>query len=226
MKIIFAGCSHTCGAEIISSNHPGCPERSYGRHLADKFNAEYEVIAGPGWSNRWIYTKLYKRLETIEKNDVNNYRVVVGWTSTGRVPVWDIWANEVYHMCPVNYDPRNSVKEMHKAAYSYALPENETDFFEHSLVVGIQSILKQMNIKYMFHWAIHDFIPNKNCNDLVDKNRFLEYYNNYNNQNSFYKNYLKNHYDQSRRWKLHAPESYHKIYAEKLYYYINDNKLF
>lgn len=224
MKIIFAGCSHTSGAEIEEPWHPGSPDKAYGRHLADKLSAEYETIAGPGWSNRWIYSKLYERLETIPENERQDYRVVVGWTAPNRIPIWHPERNKPYHMCPhlLRYDD-NNIKKWHEMIYKTAMPTNEAKNYEHALVVGMQNTLKQLGIKYLFHWAIIPVIPTQQSQNLIDHSRFFEYHT---LENSYWKTYEREHYTGGDRWKNHAPEDYHKIFADRIYKYITDGNLF
>lgn len=224
MKIILAGCSHTYGSEIAEPWHPGMPEKAYGRYIADHYSADYETIAGPGWSNKWIFSRLYQRLEEIPVSDREDYRVIVGWTSSNRIPIWHPERQQPYHMCPslLRYDDKR-IKKWHDIVYRLSFPKKEYENYEHGLVTGMQNTLTNLGIKYVFHWAIAPIIPTENSGSMIDQSRFRYY----NDENNTYWNIYKNTvYKGGNRWANHAPESYHKSFAQEMINFINQGNLF
>lgn len=222
MHFIIAGCSHTNGSEIEEPWHPGTPEKAYGAYVARKFNATYENISGPGWSNRWIFSKLYQRLEPLTEEERKNTFVLIGWTSGNRIPIWHpIW-DKPYHLCPTMSRLHTSVKKYHRLYYKTSIPHEEFKNYEHGLIVGIQGLLNQFNISYVMHWAVHPIIPTKYSSNLINQKNFF----NYNDYDETYWNVWRQKYwDKSDRWQYHAPESYHKIFANKLITFIDQQKL-
>lgn len=211
---ILAGCSHTNGSEIESKWHSGSPEKAYGAHIAKIFNASWENISGPGWSNQWIYINLMDRLSKITKKEANETLVIIGWTSPARIPVWNSENNQYFHMTPdIPRFPNKKMKQAHKIIYQTCLQKKEFELFEHSLVVGMQNTLKHMGIKYCMHWSVCPIIPDSDYSSMIDEENFINYENKH---KSFWKEYVNNYWDGTDRWSNHAPESYHKIFAEKI----------
>lgn len=213
-KFIFAGCSHTNGSEIKEKWHSGSPDKAYGGYIARHFGCEYENVSGPGWSNQWIYINLMDRLSKLTEKDINETYVIIGWTCDNRIPVWNPENQKYFHMTPsIPRFPNKKMKQVHKIVYETCLRQEDFDIFQHSLVVGMQNTLKNLKISYLMHWAVHPIIPSVSHESMIDENNFIEYKD---REKSFWKTYLNNYWDGSDRWGNHAPESYHKIFAEKI----------
>lgn len=222
--LISSGCSHTYGSEILEKNHIGSPDRAWGKHLADSLGYQYETVSGRAWSNKWIYYQLYKRLTEIDPDEYKNYFVCVGWTMTGREYAWDRRVKDVHHFVPTSPEAHRDpfLKGAHKAVYYYQPPRNIVADNDYALITGMQGILKNLGINYLFFWAIGNLVKTDNHKFLLDQNRFLGFND---NKKSFWSVFKDSHWDGTDRWENHAPESYHKIYANILKHHIRKNKL-
>lgn len=223
MKLLVAGCSHSAGSEIVAPWHPQCPEKAYGGHLKEilKFD-DYVNIAGPGFSNQWIYHKTIEWLETV--NDPTEWFVVIGWTGASRIPVYCYEKNEVVHLCPNHRDLKSfskTIQDAYDHLYKTMFSPMECLQFEHARILGLQMILKQLKIPYLFFdavWPNHDQSPNK----FIDMDRYYLYND---KEETYWQYYQKHVWDRSIRWANHAPEDWHKEWAIKLAFHIDKNNL-
>lgn len=222
MKLFVNGCSHSSGAEILEQWHPGCPEKAYGGHLKNLLGCnEYVNIAGPGFSNQWIYHTTVTWLETI--NDYSDWFVVIGWSGASRIPIYDYEKNQVVHLCPSHHNLNmysKSVQNAYEHLYKTMLPPGACLELEHSRILGMQMILKNLGIKYVFFdsiWPNHDVSPTK----LIDTNSYFMF----NEKETYWTKYKNEVWDKSERWANHAPEDYHKSWANKLFNFITDQEL-
>ena len=216
---IFAGCSHTNGSEIEHKWHPGTPEKAYGAYVATAFDASWENISGPGWSNQWIFIQLMKRLGHLTENEIKNTVISIAWTSSERLPIWNPEHESYFHATPsIRHFPNKFVKKAHGIIYKTCLRKKEFELLEQSMIIGMQHTLKNIGVSYIMHWAVCPISASNHLNAMLDKNYFIDFYD---RQNSFWNTYLNNYWDHSDRWSNHAPESYHKIYADKIINYLN-----
>jgi hypothetical protein len=223
MNLLVSGCSHSAGSEIEAPRHPGSPERAFGGYLKNllQFN-NYVNLSGPGFSNQWIYHKTIEYLETLE--NPQDWFVIIGWTNASRMPVYCYEKNEVVHLCPNHLDLSIYGKAVQKAydhLYGTILPIHTSIQTEHTRIIGMQSILKQLKIPYLFFDSVLSNHEHSNTK-LLDLNRYYEF-----NQrdSTFWRNYQINFWDNSDRWAYHAPESYHQYWASKLAEFITQNNL-
>lgn len=223
MKLLVAGCSHTSGAEVLEKWHPGDPSMCYGKVLADYYKAdEYVNIAGPGFSNQWIYHKTIEFLE--QQDNPSEWFVVIGWTNASRLAVYDHERNEMVHLCPSHRNLEHfshTIRKAYDHLYKTMLPIMDSIHIEHNRIIGMQSFLKQQSIKYLFFdavWTNHDQCSPK----FIDTNRYFRYND---KQNTYWEYYYNNVWDKSERWANHAPYEYHRFWANELIVYINQNKL-
>ena len=216
---IFAGCSHTNGSEIEHKWHPGTPEKAYGAHVAKAFDASWENISGPGWSNQWIFMQVMQRLSLLSEHEKKKTIVSIAWTCSERIPLWNREDQVYWHVTPsIPRFPNKSMKKAHKTVYATCLREQEFFLLEHSLITGMQNTLKNMGMSYIMHWAVCPVYFSCHINDMIDKTYFIGLNN---SKDTFWNRYLSTYYDGSDRWSNHAPESYHKIYADKLIKHIS-----
>jgi hypothetical protein len=223
MKLLVAGCSHSAGSEIIEPWHHSCYEQAYGQYLANYFEfSEYKNISGPGFSNQWIYHQLTKFLE--EQSNVEEWFVVVGWTNACRLPVYCYETNSEIHLCPNQINLKHFSKPIQKAydhLYNTMLPLQTSIELEHSRILGMQMMLKQLNVPYLFFDAVatnHDQCSTKFL-DLSRYYRFGQL------MDSYWNCYLTKFWDKNPRWANHAPASYHKEWARNLIQFIEENNL-
>ncbi len=223
MKLLVIGCSHSAGSEIVEQWHPSCPERAYGGYLYKNLGfTEYVNIAGPGWSNEWIYHTMVEYLARLR--DPKEWFVVIGWTNSMRKPVFCYEKNEVVHLCPNHRNLEVFSKPIQKAydhLYGTSIPLNVSTQMEHSRIIGMQSLLKQLGISYLFFDAVcsnHEW----STNNLIDLSRYFKYGD---NDQSFWRKYQLEYWDGGDRWANHAPEWYHKVWAEELTNFIKENNL-
>ena len=223
MKLLVSGCSHSAGSEIIEQWHPRCPERAFGGYIKDMLGFDqYVNIAGPGFSNQWIYHKTVEYLETLV--NPKEWFVIIGWSNASRLPVYCYEKNEMVHLCP---DHRNlavfskTIQRAYEHLYKTMLPIHTSVQTEHTRIIGMQSLLKQLEIPYVFFDAVCSNHENSNPT-LIDLNHYYKY-----NQedNTYWRNFMLNFWDKSERWANHAPESYHQIWANNLVDFINQNNL-
>lgn len=223
MKLLVSGCSHSAGSEIESIWHPGSPERAYGGHLKNLFGfTDYVNIAGPGFSNQWIYHKTVEYLETVE--DPSEWFVIIGWTNASRLAVYDHEREEMVHLCPNHRNLSvygDSIQRAYDHLYRTMLPIQDSIQTEHTRIIGMQSLLKQMGIPYLFFDAVCSNHEQSNPK-LIDLSRYYLYGE---ENNTYWRNFTLNHWDQTERWANHAPESYHKFWATKLAEFISQNNL-
>lgn len=222
MKLLVAGCSHSAGSEILEKWHPRCPEHAWGGHLANYFNVnEYINLAGPGYSNQWIYRSVN---EFLESNSPDDLFVIIGWTNAGRIPVYCYEKNEVVHLCPNHRNLSvfgSFIQRSYENLYGTMLPLEILVQQEHYRIVGMQSTLKSLGIKYLFFDAVSN--NHENCSSkLVDCTRYYRYGE---HMNSYWNYYLTNIWDKSDRWANHAPPEYHKSWANNLIEFIEKNNL-
>lgn len=223
MKLLVVGCSHSAGSEILEPWHPGCPERAYGGYLKELLGfTEYVNLSGPGYSNQWIYHKTVEWLESV--NDPTEWFVIIGWTNAARLPVYCPEREKIVHLCPNHRDLKafsKTIQYAYNHLYATMFPILDAIQLEHTRIIGMQMILKQMKIPYLFFdavWPNHDQSSNK----LIDLNRYYEYNN---KDKSFWHYYQTNIWDGDTRWANHAPESWHKEWAFELAQYINERGL-
>jgi hypothetical protein len=214
MKLLVAGCSHSAGSELIEPWHPKDATQAYGQHVADALGCtDYVNIAGPGWSNEWIAYTLTEWLEQCE--DLDDWFVLIGWTGMARIPAYCDETNEVVHLCPGQhrlslYSRR--IQRAYEHLFATQLPVAECIRIEHTRILNMQMLLKQLNVRYLMFdtvWTNHDL-----CSDrFIDHARYFRY----NDKENDYWSYYKRHYwDGSERWQNHAPAEYHKYWAELL----------
>lgn len=223
MKLLVNGCSHSAGAEILELWHPKCPEQAWGQHLANHFNfSEYVNLAIPGASNQWIHDTTIKFLE--DCRDPTEWFVVIGWTNACRLPVYCYEKEQVVHLCPNHRDlavHSRGIQNAYYHLYSTMLPLQMMIAQEHYRIVGLQMLLKQLGVQYLFFDAVssnHETMPTR----LVDLSRYYRY----NQLMNSYWNYFQQHvWDKTDRWANHAPASYHQEWAQQLIEFITQNKL-
>lgn len=223
MKLLVGGCSHSAGSEIIEPWHPRCPEQAWGQHLANHFNCtEYINIAGPGYSNQWICNKTIKFLENC--NNISEWVVAIGWSSSCRLPVYDYDYNAVVHLCPGHRNLKVHSKPVQLAyphLYGTMLPEKLAIELEHSRILGMQMLLTQLNIPYIFFDTINSNHQNMSSKLINQKNYFR-----YDQQDLLYWQFYKKHrWTGDERWENHAPPSYHAEWAQLVIDYIEENNL-
>lgn len=211
MKLLIAGCSHSAGSEILAPLHPGDPTQAYGQHVARALGCtDYVNIAGPGWSNTWIAHTLTEWLEQCE--DLENWFVIVGWTGTGRIPVYCDEREEIVHLCPSNAHLSHYSRRIQRAyehLYATYFTLDQSIRLAHTGILSTQMLLKQLNLRYLMFdavWSCHDL-----CNDrFIDRNCYFRYDD---KENDYWGYYLRNYYDGSERWQYHAPAGYHEYWA-------------
>jgi len=227
-KILNFGCSHTNGAEIDEPWSGERPDLAYGAVLSKMIDYKVEQICGNGWSNQWIIKNAFNAcLEYIDNKD--KPFILVGWTSVERMPLQFAGQGTVYHATTnlppePKYYPVRNYERIHSTLWGSSVNKPEMTEMRLSNILGFQSWLKEHNFPFLFFWAVNsaDTKVLEKYSMCFDPCRFYEPIQ---HDESYWRYYLNNYYDKSKRWAKHAPAEFHRHWAHKLYTYICKHKL-
>ncbi len=136
MKLLTVGDSFTYGLEL-----PDPRTQAWPILLANDIGYELTNISYGGASNDMMYRECMSRIIS-DDYDI----IIVGWTDPGRLEV-----TLDGRPCSINYSPRMKqmfpwIKEYYKKNHSDELAYQRTM----CMILGLQSLLKQKNKKYVF----------------------------------------------------------------------------
>ena len=231
MKILAAfGCSHTNGSMLDGLN--GTSEynvrNGFPGILAKKYGYQLHNVSKPGGSNQFIHRNVIHYLHNRVKDNVE-YLFLIGWTGLRRIELR--YPDNTKHVHPTRGDfidqkniPFTCGTEPHLFKTHqvrdllnfgpYLMPETALQERWASYVLGLQSMLKTKNIKYvMFNTCDkHNVLPTtKSILDNIDKMHYIDPL----DQQAVYIDYLiANGYEKTPCW--HFGLDGHQAWAEVL----------
>jgi hypothetical protein len=240
--MLIAGCSHTSGSEINGTEDSVFNRtKSYGNQLAYMMGYTPVNIAEPGSTNPTIARSILQWFS--EKYDAETMEVfvVVGWTESTRMevpshrlcyysahcPFGDYHANEGNRYMRVNLgwgglDPEEKeiIPEYHRF-----IAENEKylEILSVNLVLQIQYFLQSQNIDYVMCNVMHLVTQSDHIRFYMDQIDVTKYYFMNDNEQSFYWKYRNAGYTNPKAKYWHHDEIPHKLYAEELFKFIEEN---
>ena len=220
MKLVVFGDSHPAGSEIDQQYSLQCYERSFAQKLADQLNLPCENYSIAGASNDYIATECYKYLE----NNKNLF-VLISWGAANRATVYDHDREDFLHINEYDADApylSHKQKTMISSYYQYQYPAKEQEWKILGTIIGLYNYLTNKNIKFLMmdstqafaHWH-QQYFQSYNYFELDNPTTYWHQYEQW-KQSSIYN---------SHRWAKHAPEQWHSLWANKLFYHIKEYKL-
>lgn len=247
--LLVVGCSHAAGAEINGSQdsvYNRC--NSFGNHLARKLGMIPINIAQHGLSNQGITRVLMNWFHYQHNPEIQDVSVLLSWTeslrtelprrdgSTDNIAITTRsanWLDETgayyYKFSLGDYEGRTAEEKFTLQSAERFIVGNETYMEIQSVynVILAQQFLQANNIKYVMCNTMHMFTSYvkqiENLLPLVDQTKYL---NMMHDQESFYIKYKNLGYTNEKAKYWHHGEEPHRLYADELYKFIEDNKCF
>lgn len=208
MKILAAfGCSHTNGSMLDGVN--GSSEynvrNGFPGIIAKKYGYQLHNISKPGGSNQFIHRSVIHYLNSKVKDD-NEYLFLIGWTGINRIELRYPDNTKHIHATRGDFvDEKNIPFTPGTEPYlfktiqlrdllnfcPFLIPETALKQRWASYTLGLQSILKNKNIKYlMFNTCDRqEILPStKPLLDRIDKAHYIDPF----DENGVYIDYLLN----------------------------------
>lgn len=237
--LLFVGCSHAAGAEMDGSFESDYNRKnSFGNLLADHLGYRAINLGSAGCTNSTIARSVIEWVEKHYDPSVMDLFVLTAWTESTRIeipaqnPIWyheaDRYADftsktyHYYHRVNLGLTEADGFPS-DILTYQKFMAENETflQIYSANLVLQLQYFLKEKNINYLMCNTMHMFDKNDYINfylKQIDQNRYIDAFQ---NDKVFYWYYRNNGYENPKAQYWHHNEIPHKLYAEKLFNFIN-----
>lgn len=243
--MLIAGCSHAAGSEINGQEDSVYNrQQSYGAQLARILGYKPVNIALNGASNSCIARSILKWFQHNYKPNQMEVFVLASWTESIRLEVpsnrgfWyngssksaDWFDNTTNTYFRINFgweggDPEE--KELFPRYHKF-MAENETmlEIMSANNVLQVQYFLKSLGVKYVMCNAMHMFtLGSKHVQeylDLIDEQCYYKL--NGTKDEAFFWKYRNLGYENPNAKYWHHDETPHRLYAEELYKFIEENK--
>lgn len=241
--MLISGCSHTSGSEINGMEDSVYNrQKSYGNQLAYMMGYEPINVAAPAAANGTITRTVLEWFKENYDPTKMEVFVVVGWTESSRMEVpyhtmqwyehytphgdWFSKTARNYKRINFGYEGFNDEEKEMMSYYQRFMADN-TNYLEilsANYVLQLQYFFKSQKIDYVMCNTMHMFTPNEQLDfylSLVDQTK---YYNMLDNENAFFWKYRNAGYENPKAKYWHHNEVPHKLYAEELYKFIEENK--
>lgn len=208
-KLFAYGCSFTYGDSLGVPTQEAWPYK-----LGEMLGIEVVNRGVNGGSNKLASNKLF---EDITQNAYSEILVVFSWTGIQRTTFYSE-EKEQWVPCLIGHDsPDTEIANMTKYYYKYFYNDYEALYTYYTQILGVQSFLDKLNIKYLFINAFkEDFV-------FYDDNIFGSF-REFINKNKFVFGYENNIYNEIclKRGKLakdgfHPNKEGHEMIANEIY---------
>ena len=245
--LLIAGCSHAAGAEINGSTdsvYNRC--HSFGNTLARKLGRIPINIAQHGLSNQGIARVIMNWFHYQYNKDLQDVQVLVCWTESLRTEIprktskgddisittrsanWLDITGQEYINFNFGDNTGNSDEEINaKKSTEHFIVDNEIFMEINSLymILILQQFFKANDIKYVMCNTMHMFTSYvkqiENLLPLIDQTKYREMMH---DSESFYIKYKDMGYTNKKAKYWHHGKEPHRLYADELYKFIEENK--
>jgi hypothetical protein len=237
--MLISGCSHTSGSEI-DGNEDGEYNRlhSFGGVLAQKMNYMPVNIAEPGSTNPTIARSILEWFSAEYDPDQMEVFVVIGWTEITRMEVpteriswydqnsthweWYPESNRYYWRINMGWPGHDPEEKELIAKYHRFIAENERylEIATLNLILQLQYFLKSHGIDYIMCSTMPIVTKNTHTDfyiGCVDRDKYMDFMD---NDKAFYWYYKNLGYQNPKAKYFHHDSTPHRLYAEKLYNFI------
>lgn len=247
--LLIAGCSHAAGAEINGvEDSVYNRSNSFGNILSRKLGMIPINIAQHGLSNQGIARIIMNWFHYQYNPDIQDVHVLISFTESVRVEFprrdsienstsittrsanWLDASTDLYYRFSMgDYAGKNDAETYALENAQRFIVENETFFEVSSLynVILLQQFFKAHNIKYMMCNTMHMFTGYvKQIENLLPLVDLTKYRHMMHDDESFYIKYKNLGYTNQKAKYWHHSEEPHRLYADDLYNFIEENKCF
>lgn len=241
--MLIAGCSHAAGSEIDGTEDSKYNrDHSFGGLLARKLGYEPINIASNGGTNPTIARSVLEWFSSNYNKNEMEVVVLIAWTESSRIEI-PVNRSCCYHMANPASDLQSSTdnfylrinqgfmggtpEEINIMPYYHKFIANHLEYLEIlsvNYILQIQYFLKMHQINYIMCNTLHMFTQS-NCLkfyiDQIDSSKYIDFNN---NDNAFYWYYRNAGHENPKAKYWHHGEIPHKLYAEKLYTFIQNTE--
>lgn len=240
--LLIVGCSHASGSEMDGTDESKYNrENSFGNLLAKSLNRTPINAATPGATNSTIARSTLEWFETEYDPETMDVMVLVSWTESTRmeIPAVDIhWYGDLEKAADwssstqCNFMRANLGWEGGTPYEKKALPfyrkfmANNYDYLEiysANLVLQLQYFFQANNIDYIMCNTMYMFKESRYLEfylKLIDQSKYMDMMK---EENSFFWHYRNDGYINPKAKYWHHDEEPHRLFAEKLFSFINNS---
>jgi hypothetical protein len=247
--LLIAGCSHAAGSEMN-----GCEDsvynrsNSFGNILARKVGMVPINIAQHGLSNQGIVRTILNWFHYQYNPNIQEVHVLVAWTESIRVEFprndaiesstsiitrsanWlDNSTDFYYRFSMGDYAGKTNAESYLMQNAQRFIVENEIFFEINSLynILLLQHFFQSQNVKYVMCNTMHMFTSYvKQIENLLPLVDFTKYRHMMHDGEAFYPKYKNIGYENPKAKYWHHSEEPHRLFADDLYQFIEENKCF
>lgn len=247
--LLIAGCSHAAGAEMNGSDDSVYNRsNSFGNILARKLGMIPINIAQHGLSNQGITRTILNWFHYQYNPDIQDVHVLVAWTESIRVEFprndfversteiltrsanWlDNTSDFYYKFSMGDFEGKTGAETYLMEHAQRFIVENEIYFEIASLynLILLQQFFQNKNVKYAMCNTMHMFTSYvKQIENLLPLVDLTKYRHMMHDGEAFYPKYKNIGYENPKSKYWHHNEEPHRLYADDLYNFIEENKCF
>jgi hypothetical protein len=247
--LLIAGCSHAAGSEMNGSTDSVYNRsNSFGNHLARKYGMVPLNIAQHGLCNQGIARVIMNWFHYQYNPEIQDVHVLVPFTESIRIELprmdekedaisittrsasWlDRTSNDYYKFSMGNHKGKTDEEDEVFQSATKFIVKNEIYMEIQSAytVILLQHFFQSKNIKYVMCNTMHMFTSYikqiENLLPLIDQTKYRHMMH---EGEAFYPKYKNLGYDNLKAKYWHHNEEPHRLFADDLYQFIEENKCF